>query len=209
MSIKEVVEHFRLLELEFWKYMGEEDLEYATYEGDLKPEEMLFYGEFAFALLGLKPNLLIDFRDKNMSEKFYDSVVGPTIKKFKIKNFKFHVIWELRSQDRRLTGCIVMYDKKKPIPEIDILLVDDGEGKRVPERTLGKILSYPGSFAQSDEEFRQFKSVVYYHQRPNCLVTITSFCILEPETEATLEHFRLHSTACKEQLDMDLKIEIR
>lgn len=208
MNAKEAFRYFKLLEQQYWKSLSQQTLQYLTYDGELRPEDMLLYGEFGFALLNLKPNVLIDFRDAKENANFFASVVSPVLDVCVEKTLGYHTILNHKSYEKSLDGCILIYSINKPIKQVDLLLVD-GNNQFIEEGTLATILNYPGRLPSNDKEISTMKSVIYFHDSPKGLIALTSFAIQNSEEKYTIDHFKSYSTACNEKFDVKLKLLIQ
>lgn len=206
MNVKEAVEHFKLLEQQYWKNLSRETVDYLTDNGVLQPEDMLLYGEFAFALLNLKHNVIIDFRDPKENENFFASVVLPVLDACAEKTLKYHTVKHHLSHEKSFKGSILLYNVNKPVKAVELLLSD--ETQFIKENTLATILDYPGTLPATEKDFETMKTVVYYHDSPEGLVALTTFIIQESEKKYTMAHFMHYATTCKENLDMQLKLLI-
>lgn len=204
MNVKEAVEHFKLLEQQYWKSLSQETIDYLTDNGELQPEDMLLYGEFAFALLNLKFNVIIDFRDPKENDNFFASVVKPVLDACTEKTLRYHTIKQHLSHEKSFKGSILLYNIKKPVKEVELLL--SGETPFVEESTLATILDYPGTLPATEKECETISTVVYYHDSPEGLVALTTFIIQESEKKYTMAHFMHYASICKEKLDMHLKL---
>lgn len=206
MEKKQAFEYFGLLEQQFWKKIDEKLLKDITFQGELKPEDMLIYGEFGFALLGLKPCVLVEFRDARVNKFYLETVIQPVLFALKEKTLDYLVIKNTKTPESDLDGCVFIYSKTAS--DLSNMLTD--KEQMISEDTMALLLDYPGHLPSSEEEIPTMKSVIYFHNRPNKqLVALTSFAIQITEKEKTLEHFREYYSACKEILNIELKLLIQ
>jgi hypothetical protein len=206
MDVKEAFEYFGLLELQFWKNLDKGTLDTITFKGELKPEEMLLYGEFGFMLVGLKPAVLVEFCDEKVNVLYLETVIDPVLFALKEKTFDYHIIKDIKTPESNLHGCLVIYNRT--LDNHVLSTITSNTVKEVSEDTMATILDYPGSLPKSDKEIPTMLSVMYFHERPNNkgLVLLTSFVIQVDEKEKTLNHFKNYQQICKSKLNIDLKL---
>ncbi|KAI9252206.1 hypothetical protein EDC94DRAFT_621151 [Helicostylum pulchrum] len=210
MEVKQAFEYFNLLENQFWSALDESTIKHITYEGDLKPQDMLLYGEFGFALIGLKPSVLVEFRDPAINLLYLETVIQPVLFALKEKTLNYHTIKDIKTPESDLNGCILIYSiaMATNLPELSIVL--QATRKFISEDTMAVILDYPGHLPRSEREIPTMKSVIYFSNKPNVeLIALTSFAVQDSEKEATLSHFKRYFTTCKEKLGIDLKLLIQ
>ncbi|KAL7321217.1 hypothetical protein PS15m_001010 [Mucor circinelloides] len=215
MEVKQAFEYFALLEQQFWKNLDQKTIQHVTFAGDLKPEDMLLYGEFGFALLGLKPAVLVEFCDEAINKLYLETVIKPVLHAIKEKTLDYHIIQHAVTPESALNGCIFIYQtKQSALPELAFIMsntataVNDTE---VSEESMATILDYPGHLPNTEKEISTMLSVIYFHDRPNQkgLIALTSFAIQNVEKEKTLAHFKRYQEVCKEKLNVDLKLLIQ
>lgn len=215
MEVKQAFEYFALLEQQFWKNLDQKTIQHVTFAGDLKPEDMLLYGEFGFALLGLKPAVLVEFCDEAINKLYLETVIQPVLHAIKEKTLNYHIIQHAVTPESALNGCIFIYQtKQSALPELAFIMsntataVNDTE---VSEESMATILDYPGHLPNTEKEISTMLSVIYFHDRPNQkgLIALTSFAIQNVEKEKTLAHFKRYQAVCKEKLNVDLKLLIQ
>lgn len=205
MEVKQGFEYFKLLEEQFWKKLDERTIQHITFHGQLKAEDMLLYGEFGFALIGLKPSVLVEFRDEKVNRLYLETVIDPALVALKEKTLKYQVIKDIQTPESDLNGSVLIYSTTCSIDPLKRVL--KGDEKFMEEETMALVLGYPGNLPKSQEEIGTMKSVIYFHRLPHEeLVALTSFAIQESEKEKTLDHFKDHFKACKEILGIDLKL---
>lgn len=206
MEVKQAFEYFNLLEQQFWKNLDDKIVDYITFQGELKAQDMLIYGEFGFALLGLKPCVLVEFRDARVNILYLETVIQPALFALKEKTLDYHVIKNIKTPESNLDGCVLVYSKAES--KISIMLLD--KEQVISEDTMAILLNYPGHLPNSEKEIPTMKSVIYFHNRPNKeLVALTSFAIQNSEKKRTFQHFKEYFTTCKDKLDIDLKLLIQ
>lgn len=206
MDVKQAFEYFILLERQFWKNLDKSSLDVITFKGELKPEEMLLYGEFGFMLVGLKPAVLIEFCDEKVNILYLETVIHPVLFALKEKAFDYHIIKEIKTPESNLHGCLFVYNKT--LDNHDLSSIISNTVKEVSEDTMATILDYPGSLPKSEKDISTMLSVMFFHDRPNNkgLVLLTSFVIQVNEKEKTLDHFKNYQKICKNKLNIDLKL---
>jgi hypothetical protein len=205
METKAGFEYFTLLELQFWRNLSKDTINHITHNGELKPEDMLLYGEFGFALLGLKPCMLIEFRDEKTNQLYHSTVIEPVLHALKSHNLKLRLLQNTRSPEADLHGCLLLYNEAS-----DNVINSLFQSSLVSENDLAQLLDYPGHLPSSPEEIQTMKIVLYFHLRPNkSLLALTSFAIQESEKQAALAHFERYKLVCKEKLDIELKLSIQ
>ncbi|GAA5816172.1 hypothetical protein MFLAVUS_009698 [Mucor flavus] len=210
MEVKQAFEYFGLLEDQFWSTLDERTINHITYEGELKPHDMLLYGEFGFALIGLKPSVLVEFRDPVVNLLYLETVIQPVLFALKEKTLNYHIVKDTKTPESDLNGCIFIYSivMATNLPELSTVL--QATQKFISEDTMATILDYPGHLPRSEREIPTIKTVLYFHNKPNEeLIALTSFAIQDSEKEATLSHFKRYFTTCKEKLGIDLKLLIQ
>lgn len=207
MEVKQAFEYFNLLEQQFWDKLNVNIVDYITFHGELKAQDMLIYGEFGFALLGLKPCVLVEFRDTRINLLYLETVIQPVLFALKEKTLTYHVIKNIKTPESNLDGCILIYAKAEE-SKIPFMLLNT-EHQIISEDTMATLLNYPGHLPNSENEIPTMKTVIYFHNRPNKeLLALTSFAIQDSEKQETLHHFKSYFTACKDKLDIDLKLLI-
>jgi hypothetical protein len=214
MEVKQAFEYFNLLEQQFWKNLDKSPVDFITFQGDLKPEDMLIYGELGFALLGLKPCVLVEFRDAKVNKVYLETVIQPVLFALKKKTLDYHIIKNIKTPESNLDGCILVYSTDKIRThhiqsELSSILTEKiSEKKPISEDIMALLLDYPGHLPSCEKEIPTMQSVIYFHDRPNNkgLIALTSFAIQNSEKEKTLEHFKKYATTCKDMLDIDLKL---
>ncbi|KAI7904458.1 uncharacterized protein BX663DRAFT_505105 [Cokeromyces recurvatus] len=211
METKEAFEYFYLLEKEFWKDLEKDKdrIEYITYGGELRPEDMLLYGEFGFVLLGLKPALLIEFRDLKVNRLYLERVVQPVLSS--LKRLKYHIIQHVETPETNLHGCIFIYNDRNEEEKVLLLLQSILNNKisplKITEETMATILDYPGHLPRSEKELSTMKTVIYFHDTPNHgLIALTSFAMQASEQENVLTHFKHYQEICKNRLGIHMKL---
>ncbi|KAI8088161.1 hypothetical protein BDF21DRAFT_334452 [Thamnidium elegans] len=169
---------------------------------------MLLYGEFGFALIGLKPSVLVEFRHEKVNILYLKTVIQPVLFALKEKTLDYHVIKDIKTPESDLNGCILIYSISMVtrLTALSNLLL--GSPGFIPEDTMATLLDYPGHLPNSEKERPTMKSVIYFHNQGNNqeLTVLTSFAIQNCEKDKTLEHFKQYFRACKDKLDIDLKL---
>ena len=204
MEVKQAFEYFGLLEQQFWRNLDRDTIDEITYHGELKPEDMLLYGEFGFVLLGLKPCMLVEFR----TPLYFETVIQPVLFALKQKTLDYHVIQDKTTPESNLDGCMLIYAIDKPIQDMDLLL--NTTRQSIPENTMANILDYPGHLPSNEKQVETMKSVIYFHERPNKgPLALTSFAIQHTQEQDTRDHFKRYFDTCKDKLDIHLKLWIQ
>lgn len=214
MEVKQAFEYFSLLEQQFWKNLDKSTIDHITFQGELKPEDMLLYGEFGFALVGLKPCVLVEFRDEKTNSLYLETVIEPVLYALKEKALTYQTLKNIKTPESNLDGCILIYSNVTATTQhlenelSNILLGNKNGDKSISEDTMALLLDYPGHLPISEKEIPTMQSVIYFHNRPNNkeLLALTSFAIQNNEKERALEHFQRYSTTCKIRLDIELKL---
>lgn len=206
MDVKQAFEYFDLLERQFWKNIDKSALDAITFKGELKPEDMLLYGEFGFMLVGLKPAVLVEFCDEKVNILYLETVIQPVLFALKEKTFDFCVIREVKTPESNLHGCLLVYNDT--LCNHDLSSIVSNSVRTVSEDTMAVILNYPGSLPKSEKDISTMLSVMYFHERPTDkgLVLLTSFVIQVSEKEKTLDHFKRYQQFCKNRLNIKLKL---
>ncbi|KAG1145206.1 hypothetical protein G6F37_005594 [Rhizopus arrhizus] len=205
MDIRQAFNYFYLLEKQFWSSLDKSTIEHVTFQGELSPEDMLLYGEFGFTLLKLKPCVLIEFRDKKVTQLYCEQVIVPVLHALADKTIGYFMISEqVNTPESALEGSILVYqyDHKEILSLFD-------HSTTVPEETMADILDYPGHLPRSEKEIPTMKTVIYFHDRNTTRIALTTFAIQDNEKDITSSHFERYRYACKEQLDIDLKLLIQ
>jgi hypothetical protein len=211
MEVKQAFEYFGLLEQQFWKNLDKKSIEHVTFAGELKPEDMLLYGEFGFALLGLKPAVLVEFCDETINKLYLETVIEPVLFALKSKTLNYHIIRHVKTPESDLNGCIFIYQtEQSTLQELASILSND-RASQVTEENMAIILDYPGHLPNTEKEISSMLSVIYFHDRPNNkgLIALTSFAIQNIEREKALAHFKHYHSVCKDRLNIDLKLLIQ
>ncbi|KAI8049422.1 uncharacterized protein B0P05DRAFT_563637 [Gilbertella persicaria] len=214
MEVKETFEYFALLEQQFWRKLDRNTLDEVTFRGELKPEDMLLYGEFGFTLLGLKPALLIEFCDEKVNLLYLQTVVEPVLFAAKTKTLHYHIIQHVMTPESNLHGNIFVYHTAVTrLKELSFIMNVSSQDKdcEVSDKDMATILDYPGRLPSHEQEIPTLHTVIYFHDRPNHkgMIALTSFAIQVDEKENTLVHFNRYKSICKEKLQIDLKILIQ
>ncbi|KAI9485314.1 MAG: hypothetical protein EXX96DRAFT_544706 [Benjaminiella poitrasii] len=208
METKETFEYFCLLEKQFWRNFDKKTIEYITFQGELKPEDMLLYGEFGFTLLGLKPALLIEFRDESINKLYIETVAQPAFYAMKTKTLEYHVVQNVKTQESDLHDCVFIYNSQGRMLLEPILHEKVSE---ISEETMASILDYPGHLPRSEREIPTMKTVIYFHDRidKKSLIALTSFAIQLSEQEKTVTHFKHYQQVCRDKFGISLKLLIQ
>lgn len=211
MEVKQAFEYFGLLEQQFWKNLDKKSVEHVTFGGELKPEDMLLYGEFGFALVGLKPAVLVEFCNEAINKRYLETVVEPVLFALKSKTLNYHIIRHVKTPESDLNGCIFIYQTEQSTLQELASIISNNKSSKVTEESMATILDYPGHLPNTEKEISSMLSVIYFHDRPNKkgLIALTSFAIQNIEREKTLAHFKRYYSVCKDRLNIDLKLLIQ
>ncbi|KAL9557710.1 hypothetical protein MBANPS3_001257 [Mucor bainieri] len=156
MEVKQAFEYFALLEQQFWKNLDQKTIQHVTFAGDLKPEDMLLYGEFGFALLGLKPAVLVEFCDEAINALYLETVVEPVLYAMKEKTLGYHIIRHAVTPESGLNGCIFIYQtKQRTLPELAFIMSNTATATtdtEMSEESMATILDYPGHLPSTEKE---------------------------------------------------------
>ncbi|KAI8880377.1 hypothetical protein K501DRAFT_255089 [Backusella circina FSU 941] len=167
---------------------------------------MLLYGEFGFVLLGLKPCMLIEFRDEKTNQLYYTTVIEPVLHAMNLHNLKLRLLQNIRSPEADLHGCLLLYNQANSAL-VENMFQSSGI---VSESDMARLLDYPGHLPSSPEEIQTMKLVLYFHLRPNkSLLAVTSFAIQESEKQATQSHFERYKRVCQDRLGIELKLLVQ
>ncbi|KAI9281653.1 hypothetical protein BY458DRAFT_499290 [Sporodiniella umbellata] len=205
MDVKRAFEHYYLLEKQFWSGLSASEIKHVTFEGDLRPEDMLLYGEFGFALLALKPCVLVEFRDEKVTRRYSEQVIQPVLATLAEPILAYFTITQqVTTPESDLTGSGLIYhrDHAQLIKSFD-------HPTRLTEATMAHILDYPGHLPRSQQELATMHTVLYLHHRPPYTIALTTFAIQTHEKEHTSHHFQKYRHACQEKLNITLKLLIQ
>ncbi|KAG1451752.1 hypothetical protein G6F56_007999 [Rhizopus delemar] len=205
MDIQYAFNYFYLLEKQFWSKLDKSEIEYITFQGELTPEDMLLYGEFGFTLLKLKPCVLVEFRDEKVTRLYHEQVIHPVLEALSDKTLGYFVISEqVKTPESDLQGSALIYHQeyKQVLDLFDHPTV-------ISEEKMAEILDYPGHLPRSEREIPTMKTVIYFHDRKKTQIALTTFAIQAHEEKNTLSHFDKYKCACKEILNVDLKLLIQ
>ncbi|OBZ86016.1 hypothetical protein A0J61_05928 [Choanephora cucurbitarum] len=214
MEVKQTFEYFMLLEQQFWRNLDQESIQNITMKGQLKPENMLLYGEFGFTLIGLKHALLVEFCDEKVNILYLKTVIEPVLFASKSKTLSCHLIQHIVTPESDLHGCILVYHHDNLLPDISMLISKSKqeENAELSEDTMAAILDYPGHLPKDEEEIPTFLSVIYFHDKgggDKGLTAVTSFAIQQKEKPTMFAHFERYKTASKQWLGIDLKLFVQ
>ncbi|KAI8350143.1 hypothetical protein BD560DRAFT_409941 [Blakeslea trispora] len=211
MEVKQTFEYFMLLEQQFWRNLTQEAIQKITLHGQLKPEDMLLYGEFGFTLIGLKHAMLVEFCDESINLLYLKTVIEPVLFASRSKNISCHLIQHTVTPESNLHGCILVYNHDDLLPEISVLINRSSEDQELDEDTMAAILDYPGHLPRNEEEIPTLLSVIYLHQKGGNkgLAAVTSFAIQQKEEPNMRAHFDRYRTMSEQLLGIDLKLLVQ
>ncbi|KAI8992649.1 hypothetical protein BDB01DRAFT_717236 [Pilobolus umbonatus] len=171
---------------------------------------MYLYGEFGFALLGLKPCVLVDFRSKDTIQQYANQVIEPVLNSLKGRNLSWMKIENTSTPECDLNDCILVYNINQT-ELVNEIFLSTNRSKVIPEDTLARLLDYPGKLPSSPEDVRLMKTVIYYHQTVDTkeLVAVTTYAMLDYEKEKVISHFKRYQSICETALGMQLRLLIR